>query len=357
MTKMATLSVAVLLIVVVTSESWAQDLNAVQELLTNIRSCELLYQDIEMAFTEEYELIQTDPAEPNSYEQRDRDYQIVRQGQWFRFEMDTDGKLTNGMEIPGDLISAFDGTKTVSVDGNKIANIVNGRREPKFWYPHRMRTPFQPYDGETLGELLGMSEAPSGATYKIESITNEEIDGLSCVRVTRVGRSSARNGRTAEVRVRDDFWLCSERNYLPIRFESVATRYSSTHPRIVGKTLEWREIEPGIWFPWKQQFELLDPKATEAGGPDVVARGVTTFSKVELAPKYDVAFFNDVTIPKETATYEVSEHGKITNSYRKGNNIAAASNKASSWWLVVGGAVVLGAIGALFLWRRRTRNC
>lgn len=131
----------------------------------------------------------------------------------------------------------------------------------------------------------------------------EMIDGMLCDKVT-VERIKNEKGEVGGQRV---LWLDIERNMLPIRVHAFNFTYSKDQPTHECHLEDLRELEPGVWFPFK---------ATVSGYDDVSLleqkKSVLLWTReyvvksASLKPDYETEFFSDVIFPEGTQVHKVN---------------------------------------------------
>lgn len=63
---------------------------------------------------------------------------------------------------------------------------------------------------------------------------------------------------------------------------------------------DFREIAPGLWYPFRVTIMAFEPRAVAQGRLLVNWRHDYTFESVTVAPKVDDALFHDVLVPQGT---------------------------------------------------------
>jgi hypothetical protein len=82
--------------------------------------------------------------------------------------------------------------------------------------------------------------------HRIEYLGEDERDGLRCV----VLREVKLDRESDEVFGITLMWLAIDRNYLPLRFERYGNPKDLELPSVVETANDWREVAPGVWFPF-----------------------------------------------------------------------------------------------------------
>lgn len=121
-------------------------------------------------------------------------------------------------------------------------------------YPRPELVTYLPVDGRRLAPALREAE-------KVE-VVPEECDGEGAYRVTLLERrpapSGAPNGRTTPALHR--LWVAPGRNFLPVRIERLHTLgfpELQGAPYAVERPSDFREVRPGLWFPFRSLHYLI----------------------------------------------------------------------------------------------------
>lgn len=149
------------------------------------------------------------------------------------------------------------------------------------------------HPNRALGSFLG-----SQYEHRVESLGQEMVDGLSCDKLA-IRAVSPKSGSWTSVLV----WLAESRNMLPVRMEPMSAASLRGQRRFIGRTLEFREVRPGIWFPWHCEFTITarsDSSSRSERTPS--ARVDLNMEYIDLSPRYDADFF-ELDVPTETALF------------------------------------------------------
>jgi hypothetical protein len=140
-------------------------------------------------------------------------------------------------------------------------------------------------------------------------IREEVMEGLVCYRVTvltETPRVITYQGKQVTGIGQDlrRLWVAPERNMLPVRIEDLGSRHPGDMEgklRVVQRQFDLREIEPGVWFPFKSRRWWTVP----SGDPTV---SELTIESVALNEKADVPA--RVTFPQGTGMTDEIAHLK-----------------------------------------------
>jgi hypothetical protein len=296
----------------------------IDDIIENVRRNEALYEDLDVVIHSEYDIGDREPAKfDNGAEVVKSSARVhyVRQDALFR--LDRTGSSQNTKQTRSvDGVRAFDGETTRAVDGNAIANITRGRQEDvDLVRPHMLLLRNTVHRMPPLSVYLSGTEAmkshplvhwDTGLSLRNTYEGPAEFMGLRChrVRITTLVAGTAHDSF--------ELWLAEDRNYIPIRRFGFTFRYSDTVPIGEGSVTELREVAPDVWFPITAEITVYDGiELKRTGRRDRVSnRSNYWVEEVSLAPRYDISYFRDLSIPEGTFVYEVID-GKITRSYRQ----------------------------------------
>jgi hypothetical protein len=94
------------------------------------------------------------------------------------------------------------------------------------------------------------------------SLGEEHLDGLLCIKVRIEFWHQAKRAKGEPSGGDFHIWLDVDRNYLPIKVERYSSQLNGLlkrpRPSGIGRVDSLREIEPGVWFPFKtaDRFQL-----------------------------------------------------------------------------------------------------
>ena len=127
--------------------------------------------------------------------------------------------------------------------------------------------------------------------YQVSRAGTGEFNGLACELVRIIGT----RGTPATVSWEREYWLAVERNYIPLRVLTIEPRWSSDTPIAEGVVEEFREIEPGIWFPWRATYTLYYRVQVERTGEQRIGwQKVHETQSAIPNPGYTDGFFQDI---------------------------------------------------------------
>ena len=336
--------------------SAADLLNAVIE---NVERNEALYGNIEIIIRSVYEADGRDKGGNgwNVVQYREKRTRHVTQDAKFFVSLEGTQRTEKGA-MPLHQVRAFDGQTTRLAFQDAIGNVISGRADDEnLIRPHMLLAELSdalvPLSTYLKGHDAIMADPNAAweptATLEITYEGQEAFQGLRCHKVWLTALVNQ------VPHSRYEALLAEERNYFPIRVLAFTFRFSETIP--VGESVvdEWREIGPGIWFPFAIRDTAYDKAAVQAKGAQIpIWWEAKTVETAMLNPHYDVAFFRDVEFPKGAAVYHV-EGDKITKSYRVGAPQAESGPKAGGSryrWMACANIAALGLFGAVFLVRR-----
>jgi hypothetical protein len=325
------------------------------EIVENVRANEELYRDLEYTFHYEGELLRDPrPGEEQSLVRTRRiQTRCVWQNGMAWLRWDYSDLPVQGAEITRTYRLAYDGRTTRILDhtpGQDIVNIHDGLfMDSQMRRPHTLLL----ING-WLGDLK-LSQFLTAAKFSeffldVFDEGEEVVDGLRCFKLRCAG------GMVKEAPSIRYVWVSPDRNYLPIRTVFHSSMYSFTIPLEYGHASDFREVEPGVWMPFRFEVMVNNELAASEGRTLPSNRTVVTIESVDLHPSYDVSFFRDVPIPDGAYVVEFKD-GEAGRSYWNGEPPESApirplAGGASRWWWAVVAIAVALVIGGLMQRRR-----
>jgi thiol-disulfide isomerase/thioredoxin len=225
-------------------------------------------------------------------------------------------------------LSAYDGDRTRTVVAGDCVNIHLGRFEHPAVHPahslplahHHVNFPLSTYLSGTEA-IHAHPKYPrfvkeSGSVYEFTKVEihfegEEVVDGLRCVRL-RVDHYY----HSKDVPFLQYLWLATERNHFCVK-EQLSWPKSMFGDLIVHEmhVNEMREVAPGLWFPTKLTVIEYDRQAMREAKKHVVGGRIEMIvDKVDLAPRYDVAFFRNIAIPDGLPVFTIKNRTLIGSS-------------------------------------------
>ncbi|WP_298867002.1 hypothetical protein [uncultured Gimesia sp.] len=276
-----------------TSKAAISQNDVVQDLIRDVKKNEKLYADLKLSLISVYEKFPK-PADINKQIQTETDIVIDLQGEKFRSEFKSNGRGT---------VQNFVGTEnyTISINDENI-DVFDGNTFRKFWafdhIPDKKDKPRRTMSrGEISGEIPSVSNLArphmflrgtggprvplstylegaraitaypgSGADmhhmyFEKKILGNEEFQGLQCIKVQMEWIGS--KGKPVS---RNEIWLASDRNLIPVRILHYKYHRSKEIPTTEFRVDAWKELCPGVWFPMKahrDQYHSLSKKPTD----------------------------------------------------------------------------------------------
>lgn len=352
-------------LIAMTTAASRADENRVGLIVENVRQHETLYADLDVSMHTSFVLgpevkVGFDPA-MLEFVKKDYSTSYVRQGDWYRLEVDGDSYTKEGESYTCDRIIAFDGSTTRQLEQNKIGNIVAGRRtDPNFIEPHMLllRSQFQFPLSTFLGGHDAILSNPDNRWNEEETLTvtylgEDEIEGLKCHCVALTGHRTGTEGWV----YRWELWLPEARNYIPAQVRSYIRRFSEDSP--IGQAIvhQWKEVIPGVWWPAEAEYIGWDKFVMRREKRNQLRwKEEYKLDSVSLDPNHELSFFQDVPFPSGTAVYEVV-NDNITKSYEVGAPSSPVGPEPTDWvfWLVFANVVVIAAIAVVIVIRAKRR--
>jgi peroxiredoxin len=160
----------------------------------------------------------------------------------------------------------------------------------------------------TLSDLLASSPSDPGkaGTIRFRYCGAAEVDGHPCIEV-RADRPGRNGQGTSFV-----LYLATDRNDIPIRLDHFGNPGQRQFPTAISRCDDFREIAPGLWYPFRLTEVGIDWLSAIVEGWVVLSwRRDTTIESVTLAPRVGDAVFHDVTIPAGSTVQVWDEAGRF----------------------------------------------
>ncbi|HVA48837.1 MAG TPA: hypothetical protein VNH11_20895 [Pirellulales bacterium] len=323
------------------------------EIVANVRAAEALYENAELLLTKSFNQHTNANDHGGVIETSSSTTRCVLQDGMLYLRLDGEVRIHSGKTLLDHSLQGFDGERTRILEKGAIGNIYRGR----FWdirvpRPHTLVLGVG-WTKEPLSALL--SGAPFRESWHGRALYEgeERLGEVDCVRIRldlwREGED-AQSGNTDWIIM----WLAPHRSHLPVRVATYVPGYSRNHPIQTGGADDFREISPGIWFPFRVSVRIFDEAALWDNKVVPRSDAVYRFDKVDLNPRYPKSLFSDIEFPPGTPVYEL-EGDKIIRQYTERAGVIGSlwANK----YKLVAAHVLLGACG-LLVWaavRRRRR--
>ncbi len=136
-----------------------------------------------------------------------------------------------------------------------------------------------------------------------------EVDGHPCIKVR--GDTLARGLKRANSSF--VLFLATDRNHIPIRIESYGGDFGGRPmPTGISHCDDFREIAPGVWYPFHFAELAFDNEVAAAQGWIVLDwRRETDITSAILAPRVDEAVFRKVIAPAGVTVQVLDEDGRL----------------------------------------------
>lgn len=333
-----------------------------RRLIANVEANEALYRNLDVELDYEYRNVSPNPLKgdgPTAFAKGPE--HSVTQGPLLRYIRTGTKRATSGKAWSMDVDAAFDGERSTFVEQSALVNIHRGRKEHRgLVKPHLLLMQRAGGVDFPLSVFLAKDRISRVRPYDtmnvdITYLGEETVAGLRCskVRFVQWGKAGDRKMLNSE----RFLWIAPERNCMIIKsVGNITTGGKQLSLVNEGRITEFREIEPGIWFPFEAEAVVYDANLLRRSG-ERARSNITTWhvKRVDLHPNYDKSFFS-VKIPDNSFVYEI-ENGKIVKSYRNEARLAVRRRGVFPWtWVLLAAALVaLGsAWPAIRLWKRRS---
>lgn len=150
----------------------------------------------------------------------------------------------------------------------------------------------------------------AGSTLTIKYLGREKFRGYTCHKVlidNTLANGTRHNGW--------ELWLAEDRNFIPICNRGYTYRWSTVLP-VADSTIEqWKEVQPGIWFPEKAHTSRYSSDSVKNELKQKVTwTSDVTVTRITLEPAVDKKVFREFEFPSETKVL-VQEGGRTKRSF------------------------------------------
>jgi hypothetical protein len=278
---------------------------ALSDIISKLKESEQLFRNLDVTIDYDYENSAVKPGDsaprdgaPILFSKQTAVIRNVTQGRMFRVDRTGAVQTTNG-EFSLDRIRACDVWKTRTIDqGIKLSDKDGRVGDPILVAPHMQLLRFMQFQAPLSVYLSGdkaMTAFPAATwnpSYKLDVAYQgeETIEGLRCC---KVWITTIIDGSPYD---RWELWLVRERNFFPCKIVGRTFKWSEAVPVSAGTASDWREVEPGVWYPYKTEFIGFDKQRVAESGvqmPSWTER--TTTTKIKLRPALPIRFFQDLT--------------------------------------------------------------
>ncbi len=357
------LAVGLVAAVLIAQHSRADHDAAMVPILENLRANERLFADLEVIVEQDFQLHNPPSVDAGAYQSLNKRNRYVYQRGMVYHKSDIRGvDQADNVTTPNYLIG-FDGAKTRIVAQDAVANVEDGpsRHLQTLYRPHSLMIRHIWYP---LSDYLAGS--PTTRRYHTDLVidtrlvSEEEVDGLRCVKVER---RSIRDGFDKGGSV-SFIWLAVDRCYFPVKIvgymgdpECDGWDHTGYNPVETATAGDFREIAPGIWFPFALDHQIFDGWFTRPGTtPRLTGVERVRVEKAVLDPDYDVSLFRDIAIPDTAINYHLDRDGKITGAERpKAPDPRAAGRSRWLNWVIGAGLATVCLFVGRSTWRRMRR--
>lgn len=272
------------------------------QLVREVRDNEALYGNLETTLECAVNAPVKESDSPSKHFRRGTRHTVRKNG-LIHFEGEETRLLPSGDKLTSRSLSAYDGTRTVSIEVGNSVNIHEGRYEawrvvpPHSWTltPCRVNFPLSVF----LEGTVAIQSHPknrshpvgSGAMYEFPRVEchvegYEEVDGLNCVRVRCKHWYSS---KPRAIPIRYALWIAPQRNYLCVKAQSFVYNSNEVRRETIIEAME--EIAPGLWLP--KRLVSKQYAKSENGERRAYRRDVTEVVQAAVNPTYPHSFFEE----------------------------------------------------------------
>jgi peroxiredoxin len=283
------------------------------ELIGRVRAEEAKYQDLEVVTRRSYRTV------PGWTVQRmEETLDTVRQNGLCYAHVRIVRTLDSGGKQTEELVSAFDGERTRTVEMGNSVNVHLRRYEPlQVVPPHSWALAAWEVNFDLSTFLGGMPALRQDRKVRIpyhggtifefskldfQSAGEETVDGLRCVKIHCERWNTPEHGPYVA-----SIWLAIDRNLICAKMQEF---YGTTRePGLESVVKDWRQIEPGLWLPARIHSErnVGNRKARRTATEDF------TLESARPHPEHPAAFFRDVPLPKDLPVFTIDAEGHIAD--------------------------------------------
>jgi thiol-disulfide isomerase/thioredoxin len=143
----------------------------------------------------------------------------------------------------------------------------------------------------------------------------EEMNGHPCVKLR--GEVTTREGQPPSSFMA--FWLATDRNFIPIKLEHYGGNFGLRPvPGGISRCDDFREIAPGLWYPFRSTLLAFDNWVKNAQGMVTLNwRRRYEVQSVRFSPDVDPALFHDVVVPAKTKVQVNDEDGQYLSQFEQ----------------------------------------
>jgi peroxiredoxin len=242
----------------------------------------------------------------------------VYDGERFYFHLTKSTVAVGHQTARTEVLAAFDGEKTRSVESGNSVNIYSGRREPPQMVPPHSWVLVGCRVNFALSSLLlgteGLRNDPktpeytsglAGDFYQVgcDFDGEEVIDGLRCFRI-RCYEDRRIRGKSYT-----QFWIAPDRNYFCVKlratYEDDLT--DDTHPWLESSVKEWKKISADQWLPARiaTQEWRLDGQTTKWIS---VREETQRLDSAIVNAKHDARLFRETPFPTDVPVFAIDDN-------------------------------------------------
>ena len=307
--------------------------NALLELIADVSKNEELFRNLETVVQKTFKGRQK-PPEPKPgvkvdflVERKVETIHQITQGDRFRVVSTDSVVLYSGRERSVQTVAVFNGEQTIVITDGNCAAVYGGRYEPAFVMPSHVLCMFHEYYTFPLSALLkgetGIEShpkirgAPADVAWmkKYQSIdvelSGEEIlDGMKCIKLRlKYGETNPKGWHFIQ-----ELWLAKARNFHVARCQPIHIRDEKDTKDPAARVTEWKEIKPSVWFPYKIEWESIEPDPTDPQDPLWHKTYEIIVSRVVVDPAVPDSTFDLPEVPRGLPLFTFDAEGVLTDA-------------------------------------------
>lgn len=286
------------------------------DIVRNVRANEELYKNREVIVDYRYALVDPEYFVGGFVKSTRGNYRVVLQDGLSYVKRFLPQPTFNGRNGNANRLQGWDGEVTRAVEQDAYCNLIKGKRNDDYCFyiinPHTLPLWSSPSwlafplaDYLTGGEAVRSQKAAGKMNVKTAYLGEEIVDGLVCSKVRCVTWREGFDEPSADEGPYHDVWLATERNYIPVLVKVYAEGMGEV-PIEVRSSSDFREVEPGIWYPHRFDAVVYDwAEYVENKELVLSCHHAYTVKFVDLHPHYDISLFRDIEFPKGLPVYTI----------------------------------------------------
>jgi hypothetical protein len=287
-----------------------------QEIIKRVRAEEKQYESIDAEVKRTYQLLRDAhySRDSNEYAIQEASQRYVVDGPRAYFHEERNITAADGSRFDQSTTQAYDGRWTRACSRYREGTYASAQQAEKMnrLRPHMLLLSYLRWE-QPLSEWLSGTRADDCRAVA-EYLGESQQQGLAC----DIVRLSMFYGDSLKASGSEIFWLARDRNYLPVRRESYSRRFAHGLPEAISTASDWREIAPGVWYPFfdsTDRFDAYGVSALSHGRLVIGWREDLATQTITLKPQVSPSLFTDVVVPQGTEVLVSDAEGNRIGTY------------------------------------------